>query len=87
MTPAQMKAIADMKLTRTSLQDWAKKEGIQLPQFFQGQGGTPDATQVARRAQFQNMSPDQRATEIARLRSQNGGQGGGQGGQRGQRAT
>jgi len=84
MTPAQMKAIVDMKLTRTDLQDWAKKAGIQLPQFFQGQGGTPSPADATRRAEFQNLSPEARQTRVAQFQSQGGGQGG-QGGQRGQR--
>jgi len=58
-----MQAIAEMKLTRTSLQDWAKVAGVQLPTFMQGPALSPEA-QAARRAQFQ---------------AQGGGQGGAQG--------
>lgn len=52
MTPAQMQAIAAMKLDRTALQSWAQSAGVQLPQFLQGPAPSPEAI-ATRRAQFQ----------------------------------
>lgn len=89
MTPAQMQAIATMKLTRTDLQSWAKSAGIQMPTFGQGQGGQQGLSADAiatRRAQFANQSPEAQATRRAQFAAQGaqggqGRQGGGRGGQ------
>jgi hypothetical protein len=87
MTPAQMQAIAAMKLTRNELQSWAKSQGIQMPTFAQGQGqqGLSADAVATRRAQFANQSPEAQATRRAQFAAQGGqgGQGrqGGRGGQ------
>ncbi len=79
MTPAQMQAIAVLKLTRTELQSWAQSQGIQMPTFGQGQGqqGLSADAIATRRAQFANQSPEAQATRRAQFVTQ-----GGQGGQR-----
>ncbi|MCX6045982.1 MAG: hypothetical protein NT075_12805 [Chloroflexi bacterium] len=77
MTPAQMQAIAAMKLTRTELQSWAQSQGIQMPTFGQGQGGQQGLSADAiatRRAGFANQDPSAQATRRAQFAAQ-GGQG------------
>lgn len=53
MTPEQLQAIAEMKLTSTDMQDWASVNGIQIGT----NGGQP--------GQGQGMSPEARATKQA----------------------
>ncbi|MCB0186816.1 MAG: hypothetical protein KDE31_21260, partial [Caldilineaceae bacterium] len=75
MTPDQMQAIAEMKLTFTNMSDWAGAHGIEMPQggagqFGQGRqnggGNSPFAAlSDEQRAELRNLAPEER---VARLR-------------------
>ncbi len=62
LTPDQVKAIQDLKLTGQDIQTLMQQEGIQGGQFANGGG-------------FGNLTADQRATRVAQFQ-QNGGAGG-----------
>lgn len=75
MTPEQMQAIVALQLTRQNLQDWAQRQGLQLPDFFQGQALSP-AAEATRRAEFANLSPEAQATQQAQFGNHAPGQAG-----------
>ncbi|MFN8440587.1 MAG: hypothetical protein U0175_39715 [Caldilineaceae bacterium] len=97
MTPEQMNEIVAMKLTFTSLTDWAKANGVDLPQNFgqggfnqNGQGGPfanmSEDERTKLRQELQSMTPEQRQARLKELginipQDRQNGQGG-QGGQR-----
>lgn len=92
LAPEQMTAIAAMQLTFADLQEWAKANGIELPQGFGqgfGQGGQGPFANLSEeertklRAELQNMTPEQRAARLRELGIEvpQGGFGQGQNGQ------
>jgi hypothetical protein len=97
MTDSQLAAIEDMELTWQDIQAWMQEQGIEMPARPGGGQGGPGAfrnlseeERARLREEFQNMSPEQRATRMAEMgiqRPQGGAQGGAQGGRQGRRAT
>lgn len=86
MSSAQLAAIEGMQLTNDDMRMWMEEQGIEFPQGGapEGQGG-PGAFQdlseeerAQMREEFQNLSPEARATQMAEMGIQ---QPGGQGGQ------
>jgi hypothetical protein len=73
MSEAQLAAIEAMGLTWQDMQTWMQEQGIEMPTPPAGQGG-PGALQnlsederARMREEFQNMSPEQRATRMAEM--------------------
>jgi hypothetical protein len=90
MTESQRAAIEAMALTGEDVGAWMREQGIEVPQRPGDQGGGPGAFQnlsederAKLRQEFQNITPEQRATRMAEMGIQRpqGGQGGGSGGQ------
>jgi hypothetical protein len=88
MTDAQQSAIDAMGLTWEDVGTWMQDQGIEMPAFGNGSGqafpgGGQNLSEDERaqlRPEFQNMTPEQRATRMAELgvqRPQGGGQGNG----------
>jgi hypothetical protein len=86
MTPAQTAAIDAMALTWSDVQAWMRAQGIEMPTrdaTQSGPGGPQNLTQDERaklQQEFQNMTPEQRATRMAEMgiqRPEGAGQGGG----------
>lgn len=81
LTESQIQAIADLQLTFTDLNEWARNNGIELPQFGQGgqrgqggQGGPggilADMSQEERaafRQEMQNLSPEERRERLQEM--------------------
>ncbi|HRW07323.1 MAG TPA: hypothetical protein P5121_19600 [Caldilineaceae bacterium] len=91
MTPDQMQAIAEMKLTFTNMTDWTGAHGIEMPQgggqFGQGRqnggGNSPFAAlSDEQRAELRNLAPEERVARLRELGIEvpQGGFGGGQSG-------
>jgi len=90
MTEPQRAAIDAMDLTFQDIGTWMQDQGIEMPTRAAGQQGGPGAFQntteeerTRLRQEFQNMTPEQRATRMAEMgiqRPEGGGQGGSPGG-------
>jgi hypothetical protein len=76
MTPAQTAAIDAMALTWPDVQTWMQAQGIEMPTRDAGQGGPGGPQNLSEeertklREEFQNMTPEQRATRIAEMGGQ-----------------
>lgn len=89
MTESQLAAIETMELAFEDISAWIEEQGIEMPGRPEGQQSGPGALQnmteedrTQMREQFQNMTPEQRATRMAELGFQGpegGAPGGGQG--------
>jgi hypothetical protein len=89
LTDAQRAVIDDTELTFQDIGAWMEEQGIEMPARPGGGQGGPGAFQnmsederVKLREEFQNMTPEQRATRMAEMGMQRPG--GGQGGPGGQ---
>lgn len=78
LTEAQIQAIGDLQLTFTDLNEWARNNGIELPQFGQGgqggQGGPGGILadmsaeeRAAFRQEMQNLSPEERRERLQEM--------------------
>jgi hypothetical protein len=74
MTESQLAAIRAMGLTWQDLGAWMQQQGIEMPTRPSGQGGgagafgnLSDEERAKLRQEFQDMSPEQRATRMAEM--------------------
>jgi hypothetical protein len=73
MTESQLAAIEAMELTWQDMQAWMEEQGVEMPTPPSGQGGPgvfqdlPEDERARMREEFQNMSPEQRATRMAEM--------------------
>ena len=81
LTEAQIQAIGDLQLTLADLNEWARNNGIELPQFGQGgqggqrgQGGPggiladmSEEERAAFRQEMQNLSPEERRERLQEM--------------------
>jgi len=85
MSESQLAAIEAMELTWEDIQTWMQEQGIEMPALPSEQGGHGAFQNLSEdegarmREEFQNMSPEQRATRMAEMGIQ-GPRGEGQGG-------
>jgi hypothetical protein len=74
MTASQQAAIEAMDMTFEDVQAWMEEQGIEMPTLPGGNGGVPgtfpnlsEEERAQMREQFQNTTPEERATRVAEL--------------------